>query len=229
MSTDVRVNGNLSGKIVSIGDRPPVVYVVDDERFVRSYLSRLLTSSGYEVTAFASADEVLENDLGPGPGCVLLDLCLPGVGGLELQRILADKAGHLPIIFVSGRGTVPLSVEAMKNGALDFLTKPLDTQKLLPAIARAMERSATLCTERVAGAALEERVRTLSPRQAEVIRLVATGLLNKQIATELQILEKTVKVHRARAMRKLGVKSVAELVRLADRATFPGRPPAASR
>ena len=221
MSIDARVDGNSSGKTVNTGDHSPVVYVVDDERFVRSYLSRLLTSNGYRVTAFASADEVLEGDLDPAPGCILLDLMLPGLGGLEVQRILADKAGHLPIIFMSGRGTVPLSVEAMKNGALDFLTKPLDTQKLLQVVARAVELSATLCTERVAGAALEELVRTLSPRQAEVIRLVATGLLNKQIASELQILEKTVKVHRARAMRKLGVKSVAELVRLTDRASFP--------
>jgi FixJ family two-component response regulator len=221
MSIDARVDGNSSGKTVNTGDHSPVVYVVDDERFVRSYLSRLLTSNGYRVTAFASADEVLEVDLDSAPGCILLDLMLPGLGGLELQRILADKAGHLPIIFMSGRGTVPLSVEAMKNGALDFLTKPLDTQKLLQVVARAVELSATLCTERVAGAALEELVRTLSPRQAEVIRLVATGLLNKQIASELQILEKTVKVHRARAMRKLGVKSVAELVRLTDRASFP--------
>ena len=221
MSIDARVDGNSSGKTVNTGDHSPVVYVVDDERFVRSYLSRLLTSNGYRVTAFASADEVLEVDLDSAPGCILLDLMLPGLGGLEVQRILADKAGHLPIIFMSGRGTVPLSVEAMKNGALDFLTKPLDTQKLLQVVARAVELSATLCTERVAGAALEELVRTLSPRQAEVIRLVATGLLNKQIASELQILEKTVKVHRARAMRKLGVKSVAELVRLTDRASFP--------
>ena len=109
----------------------------------------------------------------------------------------------------------------MKNGAMDFLTKPLDTEKLLQAIARAVERSKTVCTQQVAGAALNELARTLSRRQAEVIRLVATGLLNKQIATELQILEKTVKVHRARAMRKLGVRSVADLVRLADRINFP--------
>ena len=222
MSVATGVDGDSSEMNIPTGDHPPVVYVVDDERFVRSYLSRLLTSSGYRVIEFASADEVAQCDLGSAPGCVLLDLFLPGVGGLELQSILAEKAGHLPIIFMSGRGTVPLSVEAMKNGAMDFLTKPLDTPKLLQTIARAVERSATACSERVAGAAIEERVRTLSPRQAEVIRLVATGLLNKQIATELQILEKTVKVHRARAMRKLGVKSVAELVRLADRASLSG-------
>ena len=221
MSLATGVDGDSSGKNASVGDHPPVVYVVDDERFVRSYLSRLLTANGYRVVEFASADEVSQCGLGSTPGCVLLDLFLPGLGGLELQRILAEEAGHLPIIFMSGRGTVPLSVEAMKNGAMDFLTKPLDTYKLLQTIARAVERSAAACTERVAGAAIEERVRSLSPRQAEVIRLVATGLLNKQIATELQILEKTVKVHRARAMHKLGVRSVAELVRLADRISFP--------
>jgi FixJ family two-component response regulator len=221
MSTHTQVDVAASGKAGGTGELPPVVYVVDDERFVRSYLSRLLVASGYQVVLFASADEVVQYDLGSAPGCVLLDLFLPGQDGLEVQRILAEKAGHLPIIFMSGRGTVPLSVEAMKKGAMDFLTKPLDTEKLLQTIARAVERSRTLCTQQVVGAALEERVRTLSRRQAEVIRLVATGLLNKQIATELQILEKTVKVHRARAMRKLGIRSVAELVRMADRIDFP--------
>lgn len=217
MSVAMRIDDDSSGKTVGNGDPPPIVYVVDDEIAVRSYLSRLLTSRGYQVKVFGLADEVVGYDLGCAPGCVLLDLFLPGLDGLELQRVLAEKAGHLPVIFMSGRGTVPLSVEAMKNGAMDFLTKPLDTQKLLQAIARAVVRSSRACTERVVDAALEERVRSLSPRQAEVISLVATGRLNKQIAIELQIQEKTVKVHRARAMRKLGVKSVAELVRLADR------------
>ncbi len=203
----------------ALGDQkvPPLVYIVDDEPFVRSYLTRLLTSNGYQTAAFASADEMLERDLGTTPGCVLLDLFLPGLGGLEVQRILAEKAAHLPILFMSGRGTVPLSVEAMKNGAMDFFTKPLDAPKLLQAVNRALERSASSLTTRGQDAVLEERIRSLSPRQVEVIRLVALGRLNKQIATELQILEKTVKVHRARAMKKLGVKSVAELVRLADR------------
>lgn len=195
----------------------PLVVVVDDEPFVRSYLSRLLSSNGYQVAAFASADELLERELPPQPGCVLLDLFLPGLGGLEVQRVLAERAGHLPIIFMSGRGTVPLSVEAMKNGALDFLTKPLDAQKLLQAVARAVKLSAESISERAVDADIEQRIRSLSRRQIEVIRLVSLGRLNKQIATELEILEKTVKVHRARAMRKLGVRSVAELVRLADR------------
>ena len=195
----------------------PLVVVVDDEPFVRSYLSRLLSSNGYQVAAFASADELLERELPPQPGCVLLDLFLPGLGGLEVQRVLAERAGHLPIIFMSGRGTVPLSVEAMKNGALDFLTKPLDAQKLLQAVARAVKLSAESISERAVDADIEQRIRSLSRRQIEVIRLVSLGRLNKQIATELVILEKTVKVHRARAMRKLGVRSVAELVRLADR------------
>ena len=195
----------------------PLVVVVDDEPFVRSYLSRLLSSNGYQVAAFASADELLERELPPQPGCVLLDLFLPGLGGLEVQRVLAERAGHLPVIFMSGRGTVPLSVEAMKNGALDFLTKPLDAQKLLQAVARAVKLSAESISERAVDADIEQRIRSLSRRQIEVIRLVSLGRLNKQIATELEILEKTVKVHRARAMRKLGVRSVAELVHLADR------------
>ena len=201
------------------GDRRSagIVYIVDDEPFVRSYLTRLLTSNGYQCAAFAAADEMLERDLGGTPGCVLLDLFLPDVGGLQVQRILAEEASHLPVLFMSGRGTVPLSVEAMKNGAMDFFTKPLDTPKLLQGINRALERSGTSLITRSQDAVLEERIRSLSPRQLQVIRLVSLGRLNKQIATELVILEKTVKVHRARAMRKLGVKSVAELVRLADR------------
>jgi len=204
---------------VAAGDQKSagIVYIVDDEPFVRSYLTRLLTSSGHQSIAFASAPEMLERDLGILPGCVLLDLFLPGLGGLEIQRILSERAPHLPILFMSGRGTVPLSVEAMKNGAMDFFTKPLDAPKLLQAIDRALERSRSSLITRSEDAVLEERIRSLSPRQLEVIQLVSLGRLNKQIASELVILEKTVKVHRARAMRKLGVKSVAELVRLADR------------
>lgn len=208
--------GSTEGMIAEDTARP-LVYVVDDEPFVRSYLSRLLSSNAYQVAAFASADELFEREIVAQPGCVLLDLFLPGLGGLEVQRLLVERAGHLPIIFMSGRGTVPLSVEAMKNGALDFLTKPLDAQKLLQAVGRAVKMSAEALTEQAAGAIIEQRIRSLSRRQVEVIRLVAQGRLNKQIATELEILEKTVKVHRARAMRKLGVKSVAELVRLADK------------
>jgi FixJ family two-component response regulator len=209
---DVQADNMIAEEMAS-----PLVVVVDDEPFVRSYLSRLLSSNGYQVAAFASADELLERELPPQPGCVLLDLFLPGLGGLEVQRVLAERAGHLPVIFMSGRGTVPLSVEAMKNGALDFLTKPLDAQKLLQAVARAVKLSAESISERAVDADIEQRIRSLSRRQIEVIRLVSLGRLNKQIATELEILEKTVKVHRARAMRKLGVRSVAELVRLADR------------
>jgi len=209
---DVQADNMIAEEMAS-----PLVVVVDDEPFVRSYLSRLLSSNGYQVAAFASADELLERELPPQPGCVLLDLFLPGLGGLEVQRVLAERAGHLPVIFMSGRGTVPLSVEAMKNGALDFLTKPLDAQKLLQAVARAVKLSAESISERAVDADIEQRIRSLSRRQIEVIRLVSLGRLNKQIATELVILEKTVKVHRARAMRKLGVRSVAELVRLADR------------
>jgi FixJ family two-component response regulator len=196
---------------------PPVVYVLDDEPFVRAYLSRLLASRGYHVAPFGSAEELLECDLLSAPGCVILDVFLPGLGGLEVQRVLTARAPHLPVIFISGRGTIPVSVEAMKAGAIDFFTKPLDASKLLEAVARGTQLSTTLMSERAADAVLEARIRSLSRRQIEVIRLVAQGRLNKQIATELQILEKTVKVHRARAMRKLGVKSVAELVRLMDR------------
>jgi FixJ family two-component response regulator len=215
MTSDAQVAGGGAGGSLETGVTP-IIYIVDDEPFVRSYLSRLLTSNGHRVSVFGSADELLEIEFGATPGCVLLDLFLPGLGGLEVQRILAERAAHLPIIFMSGRGTVPLSVEAMKNGAMDFFTKPIDTQKLLQAVTRAVRMSSESVVSRAEDAVIEARIRSLSPRQVEVIRLVSLGRLNKQIANELEILEKTVKVHRARAMRKLGVKSVAELVRLAD-------------
>jgi len=195
----------------------PVVYLVDDEPQLRSYLARLLRSEGFLVAPFATADELLEKTPLEGPGCLILDVCLPGLSGLDLQRILMERASRLPIIFISGQGTVPMSVQAMKDGALDFLVKPLDKDDLVADVGWALDLSARTCAEHAEDRALQARFQTLSPRQVQVIRLVAAGKLNKQIAADLHIVEKTVKVHRSRAMQKLGARSVAELVRLADK------------
>jgi FixJ family two-component response regulator len=198
-------------------ERRPTVYVVDDEAPVRSYVTRLLGSQGYSVETFGSATELLEGPPLEGPGCLILDVCLPGLSGLDLQRMLMEKLVRLPIIFISGQGTVPMSVQAMRDGALDFLVKPLDSDALLADVQQAVALSVRACAEYAENQVLQERFRTLTPRQVEVVNLVAVGKLNKEIAVELDILEKTVKVHRGRAMHKLGVRSVAELVRLADR------------
>jgi FixJ family two-component response regulator len=195
----------------------PVVYVVDDEASVRTYLARLLESGGYEVATFASAADLLDGPPLEGPGCLVLDVCLPGLSGLDVQRILMEKLHRLPIIFISGQGTVPMSVQAMRDGALDFLVKPLDSDEIMADFQQAVALSIGACVKHAETEVLRERFRTLTPRQVEVLRLVAMGRLNKEIAVELNIIEKTVKVHRGRAMQKLGVRSVAELVRLADK------------
>jgi FixJ family two-component response regulator len=195
----------------------PVVYVVDDEAVVRSYLVRVLSAASYAVVAFASADELLRDDLPRAPGCLILDVFLPGLGGLDLQAVLSREQSHLPVILITGQGTIPMSVQAMRAGAFDFLPKPIDAQELLGSVRRAIELSARICAEEAESLAVRERIAVLSDRQAEVLRHVAAGKLNKQIAAELGILEKTVKVHRGRGMQKLGVRSVADLARLVDK------------
>ena len=195
----------------------PSVYVVDDEPGVRRYLQRLIGDSGLWIKSFSSASEFLGYPRHEGPGCLVLDMCLPGLDGLGLQQNLEDRGDPLPIIFISGYGTVRSSVQAMRSGAVDFLTKPLDGTELLTAIDRALERSREewACSRR--DETLRKRLAALTRREVEVIQHVAHGRINKQIAAELGIVEKTVKVHRGRAMQKLGVKSVAELVQLLGR------------
>lgn len=185
------------------------VFVVDDDISVRSALNRLLKSAGFEVETFPSADAYLAREAVDGPGCLVLDIRMKGVSGMELQDALAARPNPLPIIFLTGHGDIQTSVRAMKNGALDFLTKPVDESRLLPAVEAAVEQSKLQVSVR-------RRVAALTDRECEVMQCVLTGALNKQIADHLGISEKTVKVHRGRVMFKMQVSSVAELIRACD-------------
>jgi FixJ family two-component response regulator len=196
----------------------PQVLVVDDDPSVRKSFARLLGSAGYEVETFASAREFLERPPAAGPCCVVLDVRMPGMTGIDLQAALAASGRRVSIVFVSGHVDVPASVKAMKDGAVDVLTKPVDEKDLLEAIQRAVDRDDQARVEGAQIAEIRERVATLTPREGEVLALVVVGKLNKQIASELGMGEKTVKVHRARVMRKMRADSLADLVRLADRA-----------
>ena len=198
------------------------VYVVDDDASVRKSFGRLLRTAGYQVETFASADEFLSHPLSIEPGCLLLDLKMPGRNGLELQEALVAARKAIPIIFVTGHGDVSTSVRAMKGGAVDFLTKPYSAEDLLEAVERAMAKDKRDRRERAQLTDLESRARALTPREAEVLRLVVRGLLNKQVAAQLGISEKTVKVHRARVMQKMRADSMADLVRMAGRLHPPG-------
>jgi FixJ family two-component response regulator len=195
----------------------PKVFVVDDDPSVRKGLTRLLASAGYAVEAFASAREFLAGERHAGPCCLVLDMRMPGLTGLELQEALAAAGRRMSIVFVTGHVDVPMSVKAMKGGAVDLLTKPVDDKNLLKAIQRAVTKDVEDLGEEARVAEIRERVKTLTSRETEVFALVVTGMLNKQIAAKLGIGEKTVKVHRAQVMEKMSAGSVAELVRLADR------------
>jgi len=196
----------------------PMVFVVDDDPSVRKSLTRLLAAAKYTVEAFASAREFLAREPYAGPSCLVLDVQMPGLTGLALQEALAAVGRRMSIVFVSGHVNVPMSVKAMKGGAVDLLTKPVDDTDLLKAIQRAVVKDAKDLGREAGVAEIQERVKRLTAREAEVFALVVTGMLNKQIAAALGIGEKAVKVHRARVMEKLQARSVAELVRLADRA-----------
>lgn len=194
------------------------VLVVDDDPSVRKALARLLTSTGHRVETFASAGEFLRRKgRSAGPTCLILDLCMPDVDGLELQAMLHDAYPTLPIIFASGHGEVPDSVRAMKLGAVDFLTKPVDEAQLLTAVARALALDEARAQTEGARIALARRQGRLTPRERQVFSLVVTGMLNKQIAWRLGASERTIKAHRARVMQKMQADSVAALVRMADR------------
>jgi len=191
-----------------------IVFVVDDEASVRTGLARLLRVAGFAVETFGSAEAFLSRTPHEGIGCIVLDLAMPSLSGLDLQQALAERGRDLPVVFLTGHGDIPASVQAMKQGATDFLTKPVDEAALVQAVEQALATHRTMFSARAAQDALRRRIATLSPREAEVMRLVIAGLLNKQIADRLGVGEKTVKVHRGRVMEKLGAKSVAELVRL---------------
>jgi FixJ family two-component response regulator len=193
------------------------VYVVDDDASVRKSVGRLLRTAGLQVEVFASADEFLAHPPSDESACLLLDLKMPGRNGLELQEALVAARKPIPIVFVSGHGDIPASVRAMKGGAVDFLTKPYSVEELLEAVERAMAKDKRDRREQAQVTELESRARALTPREAEVLRLVVRGLLNKQVAAELGISEKTVKVHRARVMHKMRADSMADLVRMAGR------------
>jgi len=199
-----------------IGPTAPLVFVVDDDPSVRKSLARLITTAGYEVEAFASAREFLARPLSEGPCCLVLDVRMPGLTGLALQEALATAGHHLSIVFITGYGDVPTTVKAMTGGAVDVLTKPVNDRTLLSAIERAMTRARQRWREHAKITEIQDRVKTLTPRETEVFALVVTGMLNKQIASDLGVSEKMVKVHRGRIMQKMRAGSLAELVRLAD-------------
>lgn len=198
-------------------DKLPTLLVIDDDESVRRALERLLTVSGYTVETFASANEFLAREPLTGPGCLILDVMLPGLGGVDLHALLRSAGMEKATVFLSGYGDVPTSVRAMKGGAVDFLTKPVDDTQLLDAIERALARDRRVREDRSELQDLRRRADTLTPRERQVCALVATGRLNKQIAALLGTSEKTVKVHRARVMAKMRVTSIAELVRVVDR------------
>jgi FixJ family two-component response regulator len=193
------------------------VFVVDDDKSVRTSLATLLESDGYSVESFASAAEFLTRAPNVGPACLVLDVRLPGLDGLALQRQLTERGRIEQIVFITGYGNIPMGIQAMKRGAVDFLPKPFEDHALLNAVAQAIARSADSCRERHEVAQVRARIATLTPREFEVFRLVITGLLNKQIAFELGAALRTIKTHRGRVMHKLGVQSVADLVRLAQK------------
>ena len=193
----------------------PVIFVVDDDPSLRHALSNLLRSVGLRVEAFGSAREFLTGQRPDAPGCLVLDVRLPGLSGLDLQRELAAAQIDLPIIFITGYGDIPMTVRAMKAGAVEFLSKPFRDQDLLDAIRQALEHARLAWHQRVEQAALCQCYDMLTPREREVMRLVVSGLLNKQIAAELGTSEITIKVHRGQVMRKMQATSVADLVRMA--------------
>ena len=205
------------------------VFIVDDDPSVRRSVSRLVRSAGFEVKAFASPKQFLRQDLPQGPACVLLDMCMEGLTGLDVQELLRQNDRHVPVVFLSGHGTVPMATAGMKGGAEDFLEKPFQPTDLIAVIRRALERDTLSSTHRREREALMLRYQSMTPREQEVMGLVVTGLLNKQAAAELAISEKTIKVHRARVMEKMQVESLAELVRIAERiGIFAPTPPATS-
>jgi FixJ family two-component response regulator len=197
-------------------EQDAIIAIVDDDRSVRRGLERLIRSAGWKAETFASAQEFLARPGAEAPSCLVLDLQLPGLSGLDLQKRMAEVGLEIPIVFLTGHGDIPASVQAMKAGAIEFLTKPVDEQDLLNAIQEAVERDRRVRQQHAEMQELERRYESLSAREQEVMQQVVCGLLNKQIASELNITEFTVKFHRGHIMRKMRADSLADLVRMAE-------------
>jgi FixJ family two-component response regulator len=204
-------------------DTQPVVFVVDDDLGVRDAIRKLIASVGLRVETFGSAGEFFSCSRPDVPACLVLDVRLPDVSGLEFQRALAEARVEIPIIFITGHGDIPMSVRAMKAGAVEFLTKPFRGQELLDAIQEAIAKDRVARAERAQMNQIRARYDTLTPREKEVLHLVASGMLNKQVAAELGASELTIKTHRGRVMQKMGADSLADLVRMSEKLSPPPR------
>jgi FixJ family two-component response regulator len=200
-----------------MNESPPIVYVVDDEPAVTISLKRLLRSVGLEARTYASAQEFLRSDRPDALGCLILDVRLPGLSGLDLQQELTRAKIDLPVIFITGHGDIPMSVQAMKAGAVEFLTKPFREQDLLQAIQRGIEQNRITRKHNAEIRILQQRYASLTPREREVFPRVTSGLLNKQIAAQLGASEKTIKVHRGQVMQKMKAESLAHLIQMAEK------------